>query len=177
MTAPAAAGQARLPLRLRAARVLRPHGVRGELRVELLGGDAGRLVCGLRLFREEDEAPLTVRRARAVGRDQALLASQELTTRNAAESWRGAYLCVPAADARPLGENEWFVAELVGLRAVDAHRGTVIGTVVDVESYVEHDVLVVAEGRRHRRFPMVRAFVHRVDCAAGVIELTPWEEA
>ena len=47
----------------------------------------------------------------------------------------------------------------------------------EVENYPAHEVLVVRDGDRVRRLPMVRAFVERVDLAAGVVVLRPWEEA
>ena len=52
-----------------------------------------------------------------------------------------------------------------------------LGAVEDVEEYPAHEVLVVRDGDRVRRLPMVRAFVERVDLAAGVVVLRPWEEA
>lgn len=165
-----------LPDLLRAALVRRPHGVRGEVRIEVLGGDPGRFVPGVVLVRESDGRRFTVRSARPLPDGDALLALEEVTSRTDAEALRGAYLCVSADGARRLGEDEWFVAEVVGLRAVDVVRGVELGTVVDVESYEAHDVLVVEDAGRRRRFPMVRAFVRRVDPTAGVIELTPWEE-
>ena len=51
------------PSRLRAARVLRAHGVGGEVRAEALGGDAARFARGLRLYPEGERRPLTVRSA------------------------------------------------------------------------------------------------------------------
>jgi 16S rRNA processing protein RimM len=161
------------PLRLRAARVLRAHGVRGELRVEPLGSDARRFTPGLRLHREAEGGQLTVRSARQLGDGAVLLSLDEVRSRTEAEQLRDAYLCVDASDARGLGEDEWFVHQLVGLQAVTP-EGTKLGAVVDVESSPAHDVLVIAAGTEEQRLPMTREFVRRVDVERGVVEVTPW---
>jgi len=162
------------PRRLRAAHVLRPHGVRGTLRAEPLGGDATRFFAGLRLFREDDGQPYLVRSARGLPEGDVLLDLEEVRSRAEAEALRGAYLCVGRGDARVLSADEWFVADLVGMRAVD-DRGEELGTVIDVEPYPEQDVLVVRHRSRLRRYPMVREHVRRVDVERRVIELTPWQ--
>jgi 16S rRNA processing protein RimM len=163
------------PLLLRAAHVRRPHGVRGELRVEPLGGDAPRFTAGLRLHVEGSGRTLVVRGARAAAGGDVLLELEGVASRDAAESLRDAYLCVEAGDTRSLGEDEWFVHQLVGLRAVTP-EGEVLGAVEDVEEYPTHEVLVVGDGTTVRRLPMVRAFVERVDLESGVVVVRPWEE-
>ena len=163
------------PARLRAALVRRPHGVRGELRVEPLGGDAARFTPGLRLHREDAEQAWTVGTARALPDGDVLLTVDGVTARDQAEALRGAYLCVDTADARRLGDDEWFVHQLGGMGVVTPD-GEPLGTVEDVEEYPEHEVLVIRDGARVRRLPMVRAFVRRVLVDRGVVEVTPWEE-
>jgi 16S rRNA processing protein RimM len=164
------------PPLLRAAIVRRAHGVRGELRVEPLGGDARRFVAGLRLRVEADGRMLTVAAARGLADGDVLLRLEGVGTREAADALRDAYLCVERADLRGLAEDEWFVFELVGLQARTS-RGEVVGTVDDVEHYTEHDTLVVRDGHgRISRFPLVRAFVTSVDIAAGEVVVTPWPE-
>jgi 16S rRNA processing protein RimM len=161
---------------LRAAFVRRPHGVTGELRVEPLGGDSARFAPGLVLRREDDGAALRVRSARGVVGGDVLLRLDEVSSRDAAEQLRGVYLCVEHADLRSLGDDEWFLFELIGLRVRSA-GGEIIGTVEDLEDYTEQQVLVVrGDGGRVTRLPFVRAFVERVDVDAGVIDVLPWQE-
>src|SRR5437588_847081 len=67
------------PTRLRAAYVLRSHGLGGELRVEPLGGDAARFAPGLRLTSEDGAQTYTVCSARAVPPGEVLLRVEEVT--------------------------------------------------------------------------------------------------
>jgi len=165
------------PQRLRALHVRRPHGVRGELRVEPLGGDAGRFQPGMPLWSEYDPTvQYTVASARPMPDGDLLLCLREVQSRNDAESLRGAYLCVESDQRRSLGADEWFVWELVGLRVVDS-GGTVVGIVDDVEAYAEQDVLVIRRPQGgETRIPMVRAHVAAVDVSAGTITVLPWPE-
>jgi 16S rRNA processing protein RimM len=165
-----------VPQRLRALHVRRPHGVRGELRCEPLGGNAARFVAGTALF-AEDGAQYTVASARDTGEGDVLLSLAGVTSRNAADGLRDAYLCVDRAGARQLGEDEWFDFELVGLQVVSADDGAALGVVSDVEEYPEQSVLVVsAADGAERRIPLVRAHVSVVDVKGGQIVVTPWTE-
>ncbi|HET9051752.1 MAG TPA: ribosome maturation factor RimM [Candidatus Dormibacteraeota bacterium] len=164
------------PARLRAALVRRPHGVAGELRVEPLGGDAGRFGPSLRLWSEPGDRPLTVSSARPASEGHVLLRLEEVRGREAAEALRGAYLCVDTADRRCLRDGEWFVWELVGLR-VATPGGVELGRVADVEDYRDHQVLVVRDaGGAQARYPMSGAFVEAVDLEAGTMTVAPWPE-
>ncbi|MGH7685254.1 MAG: ribosome maturation factor RimM [Candidatus Dormibacteria bacterium] len=163
------------PSALRAALVRRPHGLLGEVSVEVLGGDPTRFRPGTRLLVEDDGAELTVRSARPGSDGGTLLRFTGIDTPQQAASLRGAYLCVDATAARALGPDEWFVWQLVGMRCVTA-EGAPLGEVVDVEAAPAADVLVVDDGTAQRLFPMVRAFVRSVDTATGVITLTPLDE-
>jgi len=168
------------PARLRVARVVRAHGVRGEVRVEPLGGDASRFHPGLRLHvdhlgGESGRVPPTVvRSARPLG-DHVLLAFEGIEDPERAAALKDAYLSVDAEHARSLSEGEWFVWQLVGMEVCDT-RGTPLGTVDDVEPGVASDILVVRRGEHVRRFPMVGAFVTDVDMDSGRVTLEPWDE-
>jgi 16S rRNA processing protein RimM len=163
------------PALLRVAHVRRAHGVRGEVRVQALGGDAGRFAPGTELLVERDHRALTVASARPLDGDEVLLAFQELPNREAVAALSGAYLCVQRSRARALGDDEWFVWQLVGLRAV-SEDGDDLGVVRDVEEQPSSDVLVLTDGAGELRIPMVREWVRSIDVAAGTVVVTPWPE-
>lgn len=167
------------PARVRVAHVLRPHGVRGDVRVEPLGGDADRFTPGMRVHVAWGGAgatarTLVVRSARAHGA-HLLIGFEGIDAPEHAAALRGAYLSVDRSAVRVLPPGEWFVWQIVGMEARDID-GRPLGTVTDVEEGVANDVLVVGDGRSARRFPMVDAFVAEVDIAGGRITLRPWEE-
>jgi len=163
------------PSRLRAAQVLRAHGVRGEVRAEPCGGDWNRFTPGLRLETEDGSRSLTVRSSRAGAGGAVLLGFNEVTDPVAADLLRGAYLCVAVDAARPLPQGEWFVWQLIGLRVRDTD-GSDVGLVDDVEPGVGNDVLVIRAGDAVHRLPMVRDYVTSVDLEAGIVTVAPWRE-
>ena len=161
---------------MRVAHVRRVHGVRGEVRVEALGGDIARFRPGTRVVTERGRRPLIVATARPLDGSELLLSFEELAEREAAATLSGEYLCVDSASTRALGADEWFAWQLVGLRAVTAD-GHDLGTVRDVEVQPSSDVLVVARpSAADLRVPLVRAWVRSVDVDGGVIVMTPWPE-
>jgi 16S rRNA processing protein RimM len=163
------------PAKLRAAQVLRAHGVRGEVRAEPIGGDPSRFTPGTKLETEDGARTLTVRTARPGPGNAVLLGFDEVTSATDAALLRGVYLCVDVDAARPLPDGEWFVWQLVGLRVLDT-SGADVGVVDDVEAGVGNDVLVIRDDTTVHRLPMARDYVTSVDVAAGTLTVTPWTE-
>jgi 16S rRNA processing protein RimM len=163
------------PSLLRVAHVRRVHGVRGEVRVQTLGGDPGRFVPGTTLTDERDRRTLTVHSARPLDGDEMLLAFEQLPTREQAAVLTGDYLCVEPSQARELGPDEWFIWQLVGLHVLST-GGEDLGVVRDVEEQPSADVIVVSRGDAEVRYPLVREWVRSVDVTGGVMVVTPWPE-
>jgi 16S rRNA processing protein RimM len=135
------------PARLVVGRVLRPHGVRGELAVEVLTDAPERFAPGAELAAGDPDGPgplrpVTVTAARLhLGR--LLLRLEGVEDRDAAGGLRGALLSIPAEDARPLADDEYWPHQLVGLAVVD-RQGRERGRVADVLPGAAHDLLAVA---------------------------------
>lgn len=163
------------PPLVRVGHVRRAHGVRGEVRVQMLGGDLARFAPGTELLGERDRRHLTVAGSRSLDGDEILLTFDELPTREHAAALSGDYLCVQRSQARVLPDDEWFIWQLVGLRAV-TDGGDELGVVRDVEEQPASDVIVVDAGTEERRYPLVREWVRAVDIARGVVVVTPWPE-
>ncbi len=167
-----------LPEWVRVARVLRPHGVTGELSVELLGGDRGRLLPGMTLRAPEGE--LVLESVRGDG-SHLICRFAGLGDRDAAASLSGVYLEVARAELRPLPPGEFFHFQLVGLEVEDP-EGRNRGELVDVEAYPAHDVYVVRTAAAELRVPAVKEAVlgidldrHRITVAERYLEA--WVDA
>jgi 16S rRNA processing protein RimM len=104
-----------------------------------------------------------------------LLGFDEIASPADADRLRTLYLCVDVDAARPLGEGEWFVWQLVGLRVIDTD-GVAVGVVEDVEAGVGNDVLVIKTDTDVHRLPMARDYVTGIDVGAGTLTVTPWQE-
>jgi 16S rRNA processing protein RimM len=112
------------------------HGVAGEVRLKLFGEG----VESLRRFRAFNDSSLTLDKLRDDGKGGAIARFAEVTDRNAAEALRGTTLTVPRSALPPLGEGEYYHADLIGLTAVST-TGEELGTCVAVDNFGAGDVL------------------------------------
>jgi 16S rRNA processing protein RimM len=152
-------------VRLVVGRVVRPHGIRGEVVVDpATDRPAERFRPGAVLA--APSGPLTVREARPHS-GRWLLSVEGVVDRTGAEALRGAELAVDVADDDSGAEPDaWYDAQLVGL-AVHDETG-VIGSVAAVEHGRAQDLLVLDLDARGRvRLPFVAALVPEVDAAGG----------
>lgn len=152
-------------------RVGRPHGVRGELTVELRTDDPdARFAPGAVLRTDPPErGPLTVTdvHPRSGG---LVVAFAGIGDREGAEALRGTVLVVDSDSLPPLdAEDEWYDHELIGLAVLDP-AGVAVGTVADVLHSPGSELLVVrsGDGREHL-VPFVRDIVPEVDVPGGRI--------
>lgn len=154
-------------------RIGRPHGVRGEVTVEVrTDAPERRFVVGARLGTDPVSAgPLTVTGVRdAAGR--LLLTFAEAADRTAAEALRDVLLLADVSDDES-EPDAWHSHELVGLRA-ELTDGRPVGEVVDLLTGAAQDLLVVREPSGHRAMvPFVTAIVPVVDVAGGRVVLDP----
>jgi len=125
------------------------HGVTGEVRLKLFGGG----VAALRHYRAFNDSGkgsgLTLEKLRDDGKGGAIARFAEVTDRNAAEALRGTALTVPRSVLPPLGEGEYYHADLIGLLAVST-TGEALGVCVAVENFGAGDVLEIErpDGKR-----------------------------
>lgn len=135
--------------------VIGAHGVTGEVRLKVFAED-------LSVHRSFNGGALTLKSVRH-GNNGAIARFVEIPDRTAAEKLRGTELTVPRAALPPLGESEYYHADLIGLAAV-SEAGDPIGTVVAVENFGAGDVIEIArmDGKRFM-VPMQPAAVPRWD--------------
>jgi 16S rRNA processing protein RimM len=159
------------------ARIGRPHGIKGEVSVEVRTDDPeGRLAPGT-VVRTDPEAagPLTILTGR-VHSGRLLLTFDGCVTRAGAERLRNVLLVADVdPDERPDDPDEFFDRHLVGLR-VETSDGNEVGSLAEVLHLPGQDVLVVRRGDdREVLVPFVAEFVPEVDIDGGRIVVDPPE--
>jgi 16S rRNA processing protein RimM len=157
-------------------RIGRPHGVRGEVTVEVRTDDPDlRFAPGAVLLTEPaGRGPLTVA-GRRWHRDVLLLQLDGVDSREAAEEVRNTELHVPVAELPQLDDPDVFYDhQLVGLTARLPDE-TVLGEVAGVR-HEGADLLVVRRGEDGELLvPFVAAIVPTVDVAGGFVVVDPPE--
>jgi 16S rRNA processing protein RimM len=149
----------------------RPHGVRGEVSVQVRTDEPERRFAPGAILRCEDRPEtLTIASSRAHG-DRWLIRFVEAPDRTAVEALRGVRLVVDVAlQERPGEPEEFYDRQLIGLRVLDP-AGTDVGHVVAVLHLPAQDVLEIDTGSGLRLVPFVSALVPEVDPAAGLLRL------
>jgi 16S rRNA processing protein RimM len=160
------------------AEVMRPHGVRGEIRLRLFNRDSDLLLeLGevLVRFREGDEQEVSVDAARRAN-DAILMKLHSVDDRDGADGLRGASICGRRADFPALEPGEFYACDVEGARVV-VEGGEELGHVRELRSYPTMDVLVVParDGGRAWEVPLVEAVVKAVDVEAGTVTLVTLE--
>jgi 16S rRNA processing protein RimM len=158
-------------------RITRPHGVQGELAVEVRTDDPElRLAAGAVLATEPAAAgPLTVAATRWHS-GRLLVRFADVHDRTTAESLRGALLLVDSADLEDLPDPDSYRDhQLVGLTVVDPD-GAAVGSVTDVLHHGQDLLVVTGSGSRAGAeilIPFVAAIVTEVDLAARLVRVDP----
>jgi 16S rRNA processing protein RimM len=149
--------------------------LRGAVRVEVLTDrPEQRFRPGAVLYRESTESPLTIASAEAVADGPGWrIRFQEVSSRDAADGLRGAYLESVVHPVGELARGEVYWHEVVGstVRGLD---GADLGTVQDVYRVGENEVYVV-RGEPYGTFdlPAVRAFIRVFAPRRGEIVVDP----
>ena len=150
-------------------RIIAPHGIRGEVKVEVLTDFPERFKPGAHVFlgagTEDPEArPAKIAAARP-HKGGFLVKLDIVPDRNAAELVRNRYLLIPAADAMPLGEHENYLHDLIGLQ-VETTDGQHLGELREVLFTNANDVYVVRGPAGEVLLPAIRDVVLQVDLSA-----------
>jgi len=164
-------------MQLVVGRITRPHGVRGELAIDVRTDDPElRLAAGAVLETEPASAgPLTVVGARWHS-GRLLIRFAGVDDRTAAESLRGTLLLVDSADLEDLPDPDSYRDhQLVGLTVVGPD-GAVVGGVTDILHHGQDLLVVAGSGPRTGAeilIPFVAAIVTEVDLEAGLVRIDP----
>ncbi len=174
----AASGAARTQLRV--GRLVKAHGLKGALKLELYTDDPdGRFVPGAVFTLQVPEASpwhgktVTVREFRWMN-SHPVVFLEGIDDRSAAESIVRAILWIDQDVADGAEEDAWYDHQLVGLDVV--RDDAVVGRVVRVDHLPAQDLLIVrAAGETDREVlvPFVAAIVPEVDIAGGHVVVTP----
>jgi 16S rRNA processing protein RimM len=154
-------------------RLLRPHGVRGEVRMHPETDFPERL-AGLRdavLLKAGQPTPVRVEHVRPHGA-QMLVKLVGVDTVEAAREWVGSNLAVPRAEVPPPPAGRHYVFDIIGLR-VQTDSGEVLGTVTEVLRTKSNDVYVVQGSGRRYLIPAISSVVLTIDVAGGAITVRP----
>jgi len=152
-------------------RVLRPHGVRGELRLEIITAYPERVVEGKRVYLGTDPQEANTAEACRViharrHQQYLILELEGVTDRNMADLYRDHYVMVALEDAVPLEEGEFYLFQVLGID-VYTDEGEYLGQVSDVIETGANDVYVVHGPSGEVLLPDIEECILKVNIPEG----------
>lgn len=150
------------PRFLAIGRIVKPHGVRGEIVVHIITDFPERFEA-LREVYIGEGVPRRVQVERArFHRGRVVLKLRGYEDRTAAEKLRGEFLMIPAEEAMPLGPDEYYEHQIIGLQ-VWTTGGAYLGEVTEILRTGANDVYVVRSAEREILLPAIGEVIREVD--------------
>jgi 16S rRNA processing protein RimM len=151
-----------------------PHGVRGELRLQSFTGDPLAIADYGPLTDKSGKKTFTLLNLRPQGKDMLVVRLKDVDDRDGAQVLNGVELYL-ARDKLPAPDpEEFYLADLEGLRAETA-AGKPIGRVVALRNFGAGDILEIAPaaGGDTLMYPFTKAVAPIIDLAGGRIVVEP----
>jgi 16S rRNA processing protein RimM len=163
-------GKQRPELRyLAIGKVVRAHGLRGELSMAILTEFPERFKTTEWVYLgNEYEATAYRLQSYRWHQDNILLTLAGVTDRTQAEALRGQFVQVPLAEATPLPAGSYYLYQLIGLQ-VKTVTGEILGTITNVLETGANDVYIVKHNDQELLLPAIPDVVKHVDLTEQVM--------
>ena len=152
--------------------VVKPHGVRGEVAVEVLTDFPGRFALLERVYLSEDDPRPVALESVRFHKGRALLKLGGYDDRTAVEALRGELVLVPIDEAMPLEPDQYYQDDLIGLEVWTTDE-EYLGQVVEILETGANDVYIVQGERGEILLPAIADVIQWIDLEENrmVVEL------
>lgn len=138
--------------------ILKPQGIRGEVKVKPYTDYAEDFKGLKRIFLDDEEMKvLSVR----IGAGAVFLGLKGVPDRNAAELLRGKDVLIPREDAPDPGEGRYYIADLLGSELF-TETGELLGVLKDIRQAAT-DVYTLEKDGKEILFPAVKGVITELD--------------
>ena len=163
------------PLFLIIGKIRKPHGVAGELLVEVITDFPERIKPGRQVFLGEKKIEKQIETARFIP-DGVLLKFQGLNDREEAGTFRNQLVYINSEDLPQLHANEYYFHELIGME-VKSQDGEILGTVKEILETGANKVLVVSHSGKEDLIPFINKVIIEVNKKGKeiIVKKQEWE--
>ena len=152
--------------------VLRPHGVKGEVKVYVTSEDPDRLsdLESVHILGPKTDRTAKIENVRYF-KNTAIVKFEGIDTMDDTAPILRCELLIPREEALPLGENEYYVGDLIGLTVIP-EDGEVLGELTDVLATGANDVYEVTRPDGSKvLLPAIRECILGADLEEGVMRI------
>lgn len=157
-------------------RVVKPHGIRGKIKVKYFGEDVKTLSFYRELIIEDNEGKRKPFELLEVIPQPPLLILQlkGIETVEDAQPLVGKEILIPREALPDLEEGEYYWVDLLGM-VVETEKGRSLGRIKEIFRTGAHDVYVIEGKRREIFLPAIMEIIKKVDRERGVVK-AQWME-
>ena len=155
--------------------VVKPHGIRGEVKVYLYSERPENLKQHKKIILQESAGSGTKKYNVVKSREQgklAILRLEGVGTREAAEALQGSKIWLDKADFPELNSDEYYWHQLEGLRVM-TEAGQELGRVTNIFNTTAHDIMVVTGAGNEFMIPVNGDIIRDIDEQGGKITISP----
>ena len=158
------------PLYLSVGFLRRPHGLQGEIIMDLHTDFPERMKAGRKLFVGDDHKPMTLEAVRVHAKGL-LVKFKDIETTEAAGLFRNQWVFIKAKDAPPLPDGQIYQYELIGFKVVDENDNP-LGTLAEILETGANDVYVVKDDAgKEILLPAIPSVILDLDAGQRVIKV------
>lgn len=156
---------------LEAGKIVGTHGIRGEVRVDTWCDSPAFFSKLKKVYLKNGETELLVKSR--PHKNIAIMKISGIDTIEAAEKYLGKVVYMDREDAQ-LPEDTYFIADLIGLDALDAESGSVYGKISDVFKTGANDVYeITGENEKKYLVPVIDEVVKEINPSEGFVKIFP----
>ncbi len=162
------------PVYLVVGKLRRPHGVEGDMVMDVLTDFPERLRVGKTVYVGENHEPLRITGKRGHDR-QLIIRFEGFGTPEEAGRLRNLHVYVQASSLPKLPEGEYYHHQLIGLQAVD-EAGQTLGILTEILETGANDVYVIrTPDAKELLLPAIEDVILAVELEKGVVRVRPPE--
>lgn len=155
-------------------RILRPHGLRGELVLQPFSELVQTLKPSSEIYLESEHSPVIISAIRP-HRSRYLLSIEGCVDRDAAEKWRGEVVRIRFENAKPLQEGVYYHWQILDL-PVFTDEGDHLGTIVEILETGANEIYVIKDEQGAEiLLPAIKEVILKVDLESSrmIVDVPP----
>lgn len=149
--------------------MLRPHGVRGELRLEVYTGSPTHLKKVETVYVGDKQRPHPLESSR-LHQKILLIKLKGCDDRQQADEFRGQVIAIARTDAAPLRAGQYYHHQIIGLTVI-SDEGEQLGTLTEIIETGANDVYVVKNGDKELLLPAISSVILKIEPPQIVVHL------
>ena len=160
-------------MRIAIGRILKPHGVRGELKVYPETYDVERFYHLHQIYLEmnDDYREFEIETVRVTTGGKIFLKLVGVSDRNEADLLRGMVVTIDEKEVSPLPEGTYYFYQLEGMTVFDRSSQKEIGIVDRIVEAGSADLYIVKHNDEEYMIPAIKKFIKKVDVGNKRMEI------